>query len=92
MTLDGVKEEHQQLDPLTRLHTRHRYLASVAARQPDAARMSSTTEVRIERPVSATELTVTTVTTTFQVPVTAAITVDGSPFWKWNGVRLRTTA
>ena len=34
---------------------------------------------------------VTTVTTTFQISVTAAITVDGSPFWKWNGVRLRTT-
>jgi uncharacterized protein len=88
VTLDGTKEEHQQLDPLTRLHTRHHYLASVAARRPDAARMSSTTEVRIERPVTATELTVTTVTTTYQVSVTATITVDGSPFWKWSGVRL----
>jgi hypothetical protein len=88
VTLDGAKEEHQQLDPLTRLHIRHRYLASVAGRRPDAACMSSTTEVRIEGPVTATELTVTTVTTTYQVSVTAAITVDGSPFWKWNGVRL----
>jgi hypothetical protein len=50
--------------------------------------MSSTTEVRIERPVTAVELTVTTVTTTYQVSVTATITVDGSPFWKWDGVRL----
>jgi hypothetical protein len=88
VTLDGTKEEHQQLDPLTRLHTHHRYLASVAGRRPDAARMSSTTEVRIERPVTAVDLTVTTVTTTYQVSVTATITVDGSPFWKWNGIRL----
>ena len=50
--------------------------------------MSSTTEVRIERPVTAVELTVTTVTTTYQVSVTATITVDGSPFWKWDGIRL----
>jgi len=49
VTLDGVKEEHQQLDPLTRLHIRHRYVASVAARRPDAACMSSTTENSIGR-------------------------------------------
>jgi hypothetical protein len=39
-------------------------------------------------PHPVTELTVTTVTTTYQVSVTATITVDGSPFWKWNGIRL----
>ena len=81
VTFEGTKEEHQQLDPFTRLHSRHHYRASVGARRPDTARMQSTTEVRVERPVGTTELHVTTVTTTFQVAVTAAITVDGSPFW-----------
>jgi hypothetical protein len=81
VTLDGTKEEHQQLDPATGLHSRHHYVASVSARRPDAARMQSTTEVRIERPVGRIELAVTTLTTTYQVAVTASITVDGSPFW-----------
>ncbi len=86
VTLDATKEERQQLDGFTRLHSRHHYRASVSARRPDAARMQSTTEVRIERPVGQTELTVTTLTTTHQVAVTATITVDGSPFWTrtWN--------
>ena len=81
VTFDGTKEEHLQLDALTRLHGRHQYAASVSARRPDLARMQSTTEVRIERPVTETRIVVTIVTTTFQVAVTAAITVDGSPFW-----------
>jgi predicted acyl esterase len=81
VTLDGTKEEHQQLDPFTRLDGRHQYQASVSARRPDAARMQSTTEVRIERPVGATLVRVTTVTTRHVVAVTATITVDGSPFW-----------
>ena len=81
VTFDGTKEEHQQLDPATGLHSRHHYLASVSARRPDAARMQSTTEVRIERPVGQTELSVTTLTTTYHVAVTATITIDGSPFW-----------
>jgi uncharacterized protein len=86
VTLDATKEERQQLDGFTRLHSRHHYRASVSARRPDTARMQSTTEVRIERPVGETELTVTTLTTTHQVAVTATITVDGSPFWTrtWN--------
>ena len=87
VTLEGTKEEHQQLDTLTRLHSRHRYLASVSSRRPEAARMQSTTEVRIERPVTQTELLVTTVTTTYQVVVTATITVDGTPFWKRSWTR-----
>ncbi len=81
VTFDGTKEEHQQLDAATRLHSRHHYRASVSARRPDAARMQSTTEVRIERPVGQTELRVTTLTTTYHVAVTATITIDGSPFW-----------
>ena len=63
-----------QLDPLTRLHGRHRYTAAVASRRPDLARMESTTEIRLERPVAATELVVTTVTTRPRVSVTATIT------------------
>ena len=47
----GPKEERVQLDPLTRLHGRHRYTAAVASRRPDLARMESTTEIRLERPV-----------------------------------------
>jgi hypothetical protein len=35
----------------------------------------------VERPVTHTELTVTTVTTTHTVSVTATITVDRSPYW-----------
>jgi hypothetical protein len=43
--------------------------------------MQSTTEIVVERPVTHTELTVTTVTTTGTVSVTATITVDRSPYW-----------
>jgi hypothetical protein len=81
VALEGVKEERVQLDPLTRLHGRHRYSAAVASRRPDLARTESTTRIRIERPVAATELVVTTVTTGRGVAVTATITVDGKPFW-----------
>jgi hypothetical protein len=81
VTLDGTKEEHLQLDALTRLHGRHQYAASVAAGRPDLARMQSRTEVTIERPVTHTELVVTTVTTAHDVAITATITVDRSPFW-----------
>jgi hypothetical protein len=81
VTLEAVKEERVQLDALTRLRGRHRYTAAVASRRPDLARMESTTEIRIERPVAATRLTVTTVTTGRRVAVTAVITVDGKPFW-----------
>lgn len=87
VTFDGTKEERAQLDPLTRLHGRHRYTASVSARRPDAACMQSTTEVRIERPVTQTEVVVTTLTTTYQVAVTATITVDRSPFWTRTWIR-----
>ena len=89
VTFDGTKEEHQQLDAATRLHSRHHYRASVSARRPDAARMQSTTEVRIERPVGQTELSVTTLTTTYHVAVTATITIDGSPFWTRTWTRSR---
>jgi len=61
-TLEGAREERVQLDPLTRLHGRHRYTAAVASRRPDLARMESTTDIRLERPVAATEVVVTTVT------------------------------
>jgi hypothetical protein len=81
VTLDGAREERVQLDPLTRLHGRHRYTAAVASRRPDLARMESTTEIRLERPLAATELVVTTVTTGRRVSVTATITLDGKPFW-----------
>ncbi len=81
VTLDATKEEHLQLDELTRLHGRHRYVASVSGRRPDLARMQSTTEVTIERPVHHTELVVTTVTTAHAVSITATITIDRSPFW-----------
>ena len=81
VTLDGAREERVQLDPLTRLHGRHRYTAAVASRRPDLARMESTTEIRLERPLAATELVVTTVTTGRLVSVTATITLDGKPFW-----------
>lgn len=81
VTLEGAKEERVQLDPLTRLCGRHRYTAAVASRRPDLARMESTTEIRIERPLAATELVVTTVTTGRRVTVTATITVDRKPFW-----------
>ncbi len=63
----------------------------MSARRPDAARMQSTTEVRIERPVGQTELRVTTLTTTHQVAVTATITVDGSPVWIRTWTRSRAT-
>jgi hypothetical protein len=82
VTFDGTKEEHLQLDTLTRLHGRHQYLATVAARRPDLARMQSTTEVRIERPVTETRIVVTTITTTHDVAITATITVDGAPYWQ----------
>jgi putative CocE/NonD family hydrolase len=90
VTLEATKEEHQQLDPSTRLYSQHRYRASVAARCPDMARMDSSTLVRVDRPVGRIELRVTTVTTAFQVAVTAAITIDGSPYWnrawhRWRG-------
>jgi hypothetical protein len=54
------------------------------------ARMDSSTLVRVDRPVGRIELRVTTVTTAFQVAVTAAITIDGSPYWnrawhRWRG-------
>jgi putative CocE/NonD family hydrolase len=82
VTFDGMKEEHLQLDALTRLHHRHSYQASVPARRPDLARMQSTTETRVERPVGDTRIVVTTVTTTHDVAVTAAITLDGTPYWQ----------
>jgi hypothetical protein len=81
VSLEAAKEERAQLDLLTRLHGQHRYTAAVASARPDLARMASTTEIRIERAVAATTLVVTTVTTRYRVAVTAAITVDGKPFW-----------
>lgn len=89
VTLDGAKEEHLQLDALTRYHARHRYQASVASGRPDLARMSSATEIAVERPVGHTELSVTTVTTTQAVSITATITIDRSPFWSRTWTRLR---
>jgi putative CocE/NonD family hydrolase len=91
VTFDGTKEEHLELDPATRLHHRHQYQASVPARRADLARMQSSSETHVERPVGATRITVTTVTTTHEVVVTAAITLDGSPYWQrtwrrsWRG-------
>jgi hypothetical protein len=81
VTLDATKEEHLRLDDITRYHGIHRYVASVPSRRPDLCRMQSTTEIVVERPVTHTELTVTTVTTTRTVSVTATITVDRSPYW-----------
>jgi hypothetical protein len=81
VTLDATKEEHLRLDAITRYHGIHRYAASVPARRPDLCRMQSTTEIVVERPVTHTELTVTTVTTTHAVSVTATITVDRTPYW-----------
>jgi hypothetical protein len=81
VTLDATKEEHLRLDDITRYHGIHRYVASVPSRRPDLCRMQSTTEIVVERPVTHTELTVTTVTTTGTVSVTATITVDRSPYW-----------
>ena len=81
VTLDATKEEHLRLDDITRYHGIHRYVASVPSRRPDLCRMQSTTEIVVERPVTHTELTVTTVTTTRTVSVTAIITVDRSPYW-----------
>ena len=80
-TLDAMKEEHLQLDPFTRFHGVHRYAATVPARRPDLARMQSTTRITVERPVTHTELDVTTVTTTHAVSITATITVDRNPYW-----------
>jgi hypothetical protein len=82
VTFDGTKEEHLQLDPLTRFHGVHRYQASVAAARPDLCRMQSTTELTVERPVAGTVVRVSTVTTTHGVAVTATITVDGTPYWQ----------
>jgi putative CocE/NonD family hydrolase len=81
VTLDATKEEHLRLDGITRFHGSHRYAASVPSGRPDLCRMQSTTEVTVERPVTHTELTVTTVTTTHTVSITATITVDRSPYW-----------
>lgn len=79
--LDAAKSESIRLDPQTTIATEHTYGAAVSAGRPDLARMHSTTTVRIERATSTTELIARTVTTTHQLAVEVAISIDGQPSW-----------
>ncbi len=82
VSLVAAKRERVRLDPQTTVVTDHAYSAAVSARRPELARMQSTTVVHIERATSRTELTARTVTTTHQLAVEVAISVDDQPFWQ----------
>ena len=84
--LSATKGERVRVDSATRLVADHAYGAAVSAARPDLAHMSSTTTVRVERPVGQTELVARTVTTAQHCAVDVDIRVDGHPYWQrhWN--------
>jgi hypothetical protein len=84
--LAASKTERVRLDASTTVASDHHYGAAVSAARPDLARMHSTTEITVERPVGRTKLVARTVTTAHALSVDVDITVDGQPFWqrRWN--------
>ncbi len=88
-TLTATKEEHQRLDGFTKLHTHHGYEAKVSAANPQAARMSASTRVEVDRPVTRTTLNSSVVATTYDVSIKVEIDVDGLPYWSRSWSRRR---
>jgi hypothetical protein len=88
-TLACAREENQRLDGFTKLATRHSYEAKVSSANPQATRMSATTRVEIDRPVTRTVLESKVVATAHDVSIAVDIAVDGQPFWsrRWTGRR-----
>lgn len=84
--LSATKGERVRVDSATTYVADHAYDAAVSAARPDLARMSSTTTLRVERPVGQTELVARTVTTAQHCAVEVDIRIDGQPYWHrhWN--------
>lgn len=89
--LSATKGERVRVDNATTLVVDHAYGAAVSASRPDLACMSSSTTVRVERPVGQTELVARTVTTAQHCAVDVDIRVDGQPYWQrhWNFGQLK---
>ena len=84
--LSATRSERVRIDEATELAIDHAYGAAVGATQPAAARLHSTTSVRVVGPAGTTELQTRTVTTSAETAVEVDIRVDGQPFWHrhWN--------
>ena len=84
--LSATRTERVRIDDATELAIDHAYGAAVGAAQPAAARMHSTTSVRVVGPAGTTELQTRTLTTSAETELEVDIRVNGQPFWHrhWN--------
>lgn len=89
VSLVSTRDEDLQLDPETRLSTRHAYTVSVQKARPGLARSVAKTEVRIKRPVGSTSIDTSVVATTHDLAISAEIRMDDVLVWskRWSKVR-----